>query len=93
MLQSDRQASGDRGQIELFGETQFWTFDDKCHASLGTCREPLLQASSYVTKSSHILLFTALRIGLACGTLPFHFSPTAACRTSNRTLILWIDHG
>jgi hypothetical protein len=32
MLQSDRQASGNRGQVELFGETQFWTFDDHCHA-------------------------------------------------------------
>jgi hypothetical protein len=32
MLQSDRRASGDRGQVELFGETQFWTFADHCHA-------------------------------------------------------------
>ena len=28
MLQSDRQPGGDRGQVELFGETQFGTFDD-----------------------------------------------------------------
>jgi hypothetical protein len=32
MLQSDRQPGDDRGQVELFGETQFWTFDDHCHA-------------------------------------------------------------
>ena len=28
MLQSDRKPGDDRGQVELFGETQFGTFDD-----------------------------------------------------------------
>jgi len=29
LLQSDRQPGDDRGQIEVFGETQIGTFDDK----------------------------------------------------------------
>jgi hypothetical protein len=28
MLQSDREPGDDRGQVELFGETQFGTLDD-----------------------------------------------------------------
>jgi hypothetical protein len=49
MLQSDRQASGNRGQVELFGETQFWTFDDHCHA----CRKD----DGFLTTSQKVIAY------------------------------------